>query len=81
MGCKPRTKLFQAFKQQRQWTPLQFLARHRMEQARRRLLAPTEGTNITMVALDSGYANLSRFAQQYKALFGETPSATLKRSR
>ncbi len=79
-GCS-RTKLFQAFKKERDWTPLQFLVRQRLEQARRRLLAPCEGMNVTMVALDSGYANFSQFAQYYRKLFGETPSATLRRSR
>ena len=79
-GCS-RTKLFQAFRQERQWTPLQFLVRQRLERARRRLLTPSEGMNVTMVALDSGYANFSQFAQYYRKLFGETPSATLRRSR
>lgn len=79
-GCS-RTKLFQAFRQERQCTPLQFLVRRRMDQARRRLLAPTDGMNVTTVALDSGYANFSQFAQHYRKLFGETPSTTLKRSR
>ena len=71
-GCS-RTKLFQAFRQQRRWTPLQFLARHRMESAHRRLLSPTQATNVTAVALDSDYTNLSRFAQHYRRLSGETP--------
>jgi AraC-like DNA-binding protein len=79
-GCS-RTKLFQAFRQERQCTPLQFLVRRRMDRARRRLLAPSDGMNVTTVALDSGYANFSHFAQHYRRLFGETPSTTLKRSR
>ncbi len=79
-GCS-RTKLFQAFRQERQWTPLQFFVRRRLELSRRRLLTPFEGTSVTMVALDSGYANFSQFSQQYRKLFGETPSTTLNRSR
>jgi AraC-like DNA-binding protein len=79
-GCS-RTKLFQAFRHEREWTPLQFLVRRRMERARRRLLAPFEDVSVTMVALDCGYANFSRFAQEYRKFFDETPSTTLNRSR
>ena len=81
-GCDcSRTKLFLAFKRERAWTPLQFLVRRRMERARRLLLAPTPGTTVTRVSLDCGYTSLSRFAQEYRRLFGETPSMSLNRSR
>ncbi len=76
-----RTKLFLAFKRERAWTPLQFLVRRRMEWARRTLLAPTDGMTVTKISLDCGYASVSRFAQEYRRLFGETPSMTLKRNR
>ncbi len=76
-----RTKLFLAFKRERSWTPLQFLVRQRMERARRQLLAPTQSITVTRVALDCGYASLSRFTQEYRKLYGETPSMTLRRSR
>ena len=76
-----RTKLFLAFKKERPWTPLQFLVRQRMERARRLLLAPARGVTVTRVALDCGYASLSRFTQEYRKLYGETPSVTLSRSR
>ncbi len=79
-GCS-RTKLFLAFKKERSSTPLQFLVRQRMERARRLLLAPTEGLTVTRVATDCGYASLSRFTQEYRKLYGETPSMTLSRNR
>ncbi|MDJ0861295.1 MAG: AraC family transcriptional regulator [Gammaproteobacteria bacterium] len=79
-GCS-RTKLFLAFKRERPWTPLQFLVRRRMEAARRALLHPTPNLTVTTVALDCGYATASRFAQEYRKLYGEVPSVTLKRSR
>ena len=72
-----RTKLFQAFQRERDWTPLQFLVRRRMQRARRRLLAPCKGMTVTSIALESGYVNLSRFAAEYRKAYGETPSATL----
>ena len=79
-GCS-RTVLYQAFKREREWTPLQFLVRRRMEHARRRLLAPCEGLNVTTVSLDCGYANFSRFSEVYRKRYGEPPSKTLNRSR
>ncbi len=72
-----RTKLFQAFKRERDWTPLQFLVRRRLERARRRLLAPCDGMTVTSVALESGYVNISRFAEEYRRVYGEPPSVTL----
>ncbi len=76
-----RTKLFDAFKRERDWTPLQFLVRGRMQRARQLLLRPTPDLTVTRVALDCGYPSLSRFAQEYRKLYGETPSVTLNRRR
>ncbi|MDJ0861308.1 MAG: AraC family transcriptional regulator [Gammaproteobacteria bacterium] len=76
-----RTRLFLAFKRERRWTPLQFLVRKRMERARRLLLSGGQGLTVTKVALDSGYASLSRFSQEYRKLYGEMPSMTLHRGR
>ena len=76
-----RTKLFLAFKHERPWTPLQFLVRRRMEWARRHLLAPAPGTTVTKISLDCGYVSSSRFSQEYRNFYGETPSMTLRRSR
>ncbi len=39
------------------------------------LLAP-EGTTVTEVALRWGFYHLGRFAQEYRALFGQSPSQT-----
>ncbi len=79
-GCS-RSKLYQAFKKHRQGTPWQFLIRQRLELARRRLRSPSERMTVTMVSLDCGYANVGRFAQEYRKLYGETPSMTLNRHR
>ena len=78
-GCS-RTKLFEAFKKERGWTPLQFLVRRRMERARRLLLRPNQRSTVATVSLDCGYPNFSRFAQEYRKIYGETPSMTLNRS-
>ena len=39
------------------------------------------GRPVTEIAADLGVGHLSRFAHDYKRVYGETPSATLKRHR
>lgn len=73
--------LHRTFQQHRGYTPAQFLARQRLEAARRRLLSPRPDDTITGIALDCGFAHLSRFAERYKRRFGESPSGTLRRAR
>ena len=41
---------------------------------------PTFSDAMSRVASDFGFWHLSRFAGQYRALFGETPHETLRRS-
>ena len=36
---------------------------------------------VARLALDYGFAHLGRFSQDYRKLFGEPPSQTLRRSR
>jgi AraC family ethanolamine operon transcriptional activator len=51
-------------------------------QAARRMLqnADPEVTCVTDIATEHGFCELGRFAVKYRHLFGETPSATLKRA-
>jgi transcriptional regulator GlxA family with amidase domain len=46
----------------------------------RRALCHPEATRatVTAIATDHGFFELGRFAGEYKAVFGETPSATLR---
>lgn len=59
--------------------PIKYLTLRRMHLARRALLgsAPSE-TSVTRIATDHGFWELGRFAVAYRALFGETPSASLR---
>lgn len=60
-------------------SPLQYLKLWRLNLARQRLRdGAREQTRVTDVALDCGFWELGRFAADYKALFGESPSQTLQ---
>lgn len=61
--------------------PIHYLWLRRMHLARRALLAPTGSETVTDVATNHGFWELGRFSVEYRRLFGESPSATLKRAR
>ena len=70
-----------AFKSATGVTPHAFFLRRRLNQARQVLLREDAGQrNVTDIALSLGFSELGRFAVRYRQMFGETPSATLKRS-
>lgn len=61
--------------------PIRFLTLRRMHLVRSALLAADTGTtSVTRVATDFGFWELGRFSVAYRALFGESPSETLRRS-
>jgi len=62
-------------------SPKAYLRNLRLNGARRQLARPLAPDSVTEVALDWGFLHFSRFAQDYSKLFGETPSATLRRNR
>jgi AraC-like DNA-binding protein len=60
--------------------PMRYLWLRRMHIARRALgLASPATATVTRIAMDHGFWELGRFAGRYRALFGESPSASLLR--
>ncbi|MEU4714350.1 helix-turn-helix domain-containing protein [Micromonospora purpureochromogenes] len=45
----------------------------------RALCAAGPGASVTAIAVQHGFAHLGRFAGEYRARFGESPSTTLRR--
>jgi AraC-like DNA-binding protein len=69
------------FRQWRETTPTAFLRRARLQLVRDELLRPGGKVTVTAVALQYGFSHLGRFSAQYRSVFGEDPSATLRRGR
>jgi AraC-like DNA-binding protein len=75
----PRTVQL-AFRRHLDSTPIRYLRQVRLDHAHAQLEAASagDGTTVTAVALDWGFANPGRFANLYRAAFGVAPSATLR---
>ncbi|MGZ4975258.1 MAG: helix-turn-helix domain-containing protein [Limisphaerales bacterium] len=62
-------------------TPYRHLREQRMMKARQTLLHPdSPTTTVTSVAMQFGFLELGRFSVEYRTLFGECPSETLRHS-
>jgi AraC family transcriptional regulator, exoenzyme S synthesis regulatory protein ExsA len=53
-------------------SPFRWILRRRLEYAR--FLLESSGLNISEIAAESGFENLSHFSRSYKEVFGKTPS-------
>jgi AraC-like DNA-binding protein len=78
-GVSERT-LQAAFKSELSTTPMGYLRDRRLDRARADLAdaAAADDVNVTRVAERWGFGHLGRFAADYKARFGESPSRTLR---
>ena len=79
-GVTSRT-LFRAFLAVRGTTPYRYLQQLRLNEVRRALALGSEAATVTEVATRFGFRELGRFAAQYRAAFGESPSETKRRAR
>jgi AraC-like DNA-binding protein len=73
--------LFQNFRESRGYSPMMFIKQLRLRHANTMLAKPKLDTSVTNVALECGFGNLGHFALDYKKVFGEPPSETLRRAR
>jgi AraC-like DNA-binding protein len=60
-------------------SPMYYLWLRRMNLAREALLRRNSKASVTEIAMNFGFWHLGRFADEYRSLFGESPSATLTR--
>ena len=79
-GATPRT-LERHFRMFLGTTPFGWARRVRLARARHALLHPGPEDTVTAVALSNGFAQLGRFAAEYRRAFGELPSRTMQRSQ
>jgi AraC family ethanolamine operon transcriptional activator len=80
-GVSQRT-LEYAFKQAMGLTPGKYLGVLRLNGAHHALSGAQRGEHtVTEIALNWGFTHMGRFSAYYSALFGETPSMTLAKSR
>ena len=81
VGVSERT-LRNAFVDVHRESPKRYFLNERLRRAQQ-ALCDVRGadTTVTAVATQHGFYELGRFALQYKAMFGESPSHTLRRHR
>jgi transcriptional regulator GlxA family with amidase domain len=79
-GVEQRT-LLRALRALHNTTPYRYLHALRLNAAREALLASdADRESVTRVAMRFGFRELGRFAVDYRAAFGESPSETLRRT-
>lgn len=76
-GVPVRT-LLHVFRQFRGTSPMQYVKQQRLQIARQRLSAPRPEDTVSLIAFESGFTHLSRFAADYAAKYGEKPSETMQ---
>ena len=80
VGVSERT-LRNAFADVHRESPKRYFLNQRLRAARQALSGVRRVVTVTTIATEYGFYELGRFALQYKALFGESPSQTLRRHR
>lgn len=78
-GVSPST-LFKTFQNRHKITPMQFVKRQRLQKVREALLlANPQTSTVVDIASRYGFWNSGRFAAEYRKLFHENPTETLRR--
>jgi len=77
-GCSVRS-ISQAFREQFNQSPMEYLRNARLEAARNDLLTASAGARVTDIALRWGFGHLGRFCGLYRQRYGESPLESLQR--
>jgi AraC-like DNA-binding protein len=80
-GGLNKRSLQRAFQVRFAMSPLEFIRKRRLEEARSMLDSGASGMTVTAAAMRVGFGHMGRFARDYYAQFGERPSETLARAR
>lgn len=72
--------LYNIFARHKSVTPMHYIKQQKLMHVHK-MLQDGEGgcRNVTEVALDFGFMHLGRFSSEYRKMFGELPSETLKK--
>ena len=79
IGVSPRM-LRRAFVQMKGITPTRYLRKLRFERVHEELRHASPPETVTVIALRWGFCHLGRFAVEYRRMFSESPSQTLRAS-
>ncbi|WP_068085207.1 AraC family transcriptional regulator [Novosphingobium rosa] len=71
--------LYDGFRRFRETSPMAHLRSVRLQRVREELLQAADKTTVSEIAGRWGFFEFGRFAGQYRAMFGEAPSQTLRR--
>ena len=77
---RSRRELQVVFRDRLGCTPMQWLRRERLQQARRRLEHPLPDDTVAVIAAASGYRNAARFSADFRREFDLAPSQLLRHS-
>lgn len=72
--------VFRYFRSIRGMTPHEFIRKVRLDAARRMLENPRDGDGVMTIGLRCGFHGMGHFAREYKKMFDELPSQTLRRA-
>lgn len=75
-----RFRLFEAFRKHFALSPMAYLKKHRLSAVRQEILEHGSIRTISEIALGWGFTHLGRFSADYRKLFDEAPSETLRRN-
>jgi len=79
-GVSVRT-VYNLFAKHLSTTPRLYIKQMKFKSLQQALLTQPALRNVTEAALDYGFTHLGRFSSDYKQMFGELPSETLRRRR